>query len=76
MTDGGRTRFDRALCLTTAAAYGVTLVAAATPAGAGLALATHALLMAPGIAVLRAVAPSSWLATSSRSRPIPRRSPR
>ena len=61
MTDGGRTTFDRALCLITAAAYGVTLVAAATPAGAALALATHALLMAPGIAVLRAVAPSSWL---------------
>ena len=61
MTPGGSTFFDRALTVCTVAAYAGTLIAVATPGGAVLALVTHALLMAPGIAVVRAALPTSWL---------------
>jgi len=63
MSPGGRAGFDRVLTLATVAAYAGTLIAVATPAGALLALVTHALLMAPGLAVMRAAVPASWLMT-------------
>ena len=61
MSPAGRRRFDRVLALATVAAYLGTLVAVATPGGALLALAIHALLMGPGVAVMRAALPASWL---------------
>ena len=58
MSPAGRRRFDRVLALATVAAYLGTLVAVATPGGALLALAIHALLMGPGVAVMRAALPA------------------
>lgn len=65
MKPGGSTPRDRLLTAVTLVAYVATLVAVATPGGAVLAVVTHALLMAPGLAVLRAAMPESWMLTAT-----------
>ncbi|MEZ5294014.1 MAG: hypothetical protein R2745_23225 [Vicinamibacterales bacterium] len=53
------------LALATAAAYAATLVIVASPAGAALAVLSHAPLAAPGVLALWAVAPGNWLAAAA-----------
>lgn len=54
-------RSERGLAAAVSLAYLGTLVAVASPAGALLAFVTHALLMAPGVAVVGAAMPGAWL---------------